>query len=287
MLQIECGRRQRQISKVASTKWGSSTKDLRALYKSYSQSKLMYAAPGWMPLLSESEKVKLSTIHNRAARSVTGNLRCTRAAQVLLEADLLPLKIQLQIECSTALERANRLPVGDPLRALARDPPPSTIDKVHAGHHVTWSNTAHESMRSVGLEPNNQTIQVAPNSVNVTNRQAILLRPSVQPWACEDASKIFFFPTTISLRSSNTPNAVQRRMVQESLRARGRHDYTAWTDGSVVEQLGGCGAVLFSDQPGPPLFEVSAQCGEMEISYTAEMAAIQMLLSKIAEFPPD
>ena len=79
---------------ISASSWGPSKESLSVLYKSFLQSLLTYASPGWFSFLSATNFTKLERLHRAASRAITG---CLSSSPILLlsEASLSPLRVTL------------------------------------------------------------------------------------------------------------------------------------------------------------------------------------------------
>ena len=59
---------------ISASSWGPSKESLSLVYKSFLQSLLTYALPGWFPFLSATNLTKLERLHRAASCAITGCL---------------------------------------------------------------------------------------------------------------------------------------------------------------------------------------------------------------------
>ena len=76
---------------ISASSWGPSKESLSVLYKSFLQSFLTYASPGWFSFLSATNLTKLERLHRAASRAITGCLSSSPIPLLLTEASLPPL----------------------------------------------------------------------------------------------------------------------------------------------------------------------------------------------------
>ena len=95
---------------ISAFSWGPSKESLSVLYKSFLQSFLTYASPGWFPFLSAINLTKLERLHQAASRAITGRLSSSPIPLLLSEASLPPLRVTLTHFTLFSYERALRLP---------------------------------------------------------------------------------------------------------------------------------------------------------------------------------
>ena len=105
---------------ISASSWGPSKESLSVLYKSFLQSLLTYASPGWFPFLSATNSTKLEHFHRAASRAIIGCLSYSPIPLLLSEASLPPLRVTLTHFTLSSYERALRLPTSFPISGLAR-----------------------------------------------------------------------------------------------------------------------------------------------------------------------
>ena len=93
---------------------------LSLLYKSFLQSLLTYASPGWFPFLSATNFTKLECLHRAASRAITGCLSSSPIPLLLTETSIPPLRVTLTHFTLLSYERALRLPTSFSISGLAR-----------------------------------------------------------------------------------------------------------------------------------------------------------------------
>ena len=107
----------------------------RALYMGKVHSLLVYAGEAWIPSLNESDLERLERAHNAGARFITGAVKTARAAGVLAEAGLRPLRVMARLSAFRFVEKLCRRPPTCPARARFLAAP---VDDTRA-HHNTAS----------------------------------------------------------------------------------------------------------------------------------------------------
>ena len=105
---------------ISASSWGPSKESLSVLYKSFLQSLLTYASPGWFPFLNATNLTKLERLHRAASRAITGCLSSSPIPLLLTEASLSPLRVTLTHFTLFSYERALRLPTSFTISGLAR-----------------------------------------------------------------------------------------------------------------------------------------------------------------------
>ena len=105
---------------ISASSWGSSKESLSLLYKSFLQSLLTYASPGWFSFLSATNLTKLERLHRAASRAITGCLSSSPIPFLLSEVSLPPLRVTLTHFSLFSYERALRLPTSFLISGLAR-----------------------------------------------------------------------------------------------------------------------------------------------------------------------
>ena len=105
---------------ISASSWGPSKESLSVLYKSFLQSLLTFALPGWLPFLSVTNFTKLERLHRAASRVITGCLSSSPIPSFVSEASLHPLRVTLTHFTLLSYERALCLPTSFPISDLAR-----------------------------------------------------------------------------------------------------------------------------------------------------------------------
>ena len=105
---------------ISASSWGPSKESLSLLYKSFLQSLLTYALPGWFPFLSTTNFTKLERLYQADSCAITGCLSSSPIPLLLSETSLLPLRVTLTHFTLSSYERALRLPTSFPISGLAR-----------------------------------------------------------------------------------------------------------------------------------------------------------------------
>ena len=105
---------------ISAFSWVPSKESLSVLYKSFLQSLLTYASPGWFPFLSATNLTKLERLHRAASRAITGCLSSSPILLLLSEASLPPLRVTLTHFTLLSNEWALRLHTSFPISSLAR-----------------------------------------------------------------------------------------------------------------------------------------------------------------------
>ena len=105
---------------VSAFSWSPSKESLSLLYKSFLRLLLIYASPGWFPLLSATNFTKLERLHRAASRAITDCLSSSPIPLLLTEASLPPLRVILTHFTLLSYEQALCLPTSFPISGLAR-----------------------------------------------------------------------------------------------------------------------------------------------------------------------
>ena len=122
--------RHKALRSIATASWGPTKESLSLLYKAFVRPVLTYASPGWFPFLCDTTTNHLEVLHRAACRVITGCLSSNPSTLLLLEAQLLPLKLTLEHQALSSFERALRLPQDfSSLNALATRNVPLSINK--------------------------------------------------------------------------------------------------------------------------------------------------------------
>ena len=102
--------RHKALCSIATASWGPTKESLSLLYKAFVRPVLTYASPGWFPFLCNTTTNHLEVLHRAACRVITGCLSSIPSSLLLLEAQLPPLKLNLEHKTLYSFERALRLP---------------------------------------------------------------------------------------------------------------------------------------------------------------------------------
>ena len=94
-------------------------KSLSLLYKAFLLLLFIYASPGWFPLLSVANIIKLERLHRTASRAIIGCLSSSRIP-LFSKALLPPLRFTLTQFALSCYERVLCLPPSFPMLDLAR-----------------------------------------------------------------------------------------------------------------------------------------------------------------------
>ena len=105
---------------ISASSWGPSKESLSLLHKAFLRPLLTYASPGWFPLLSVTNIIKLEGLHRAASSAITGCLSFYPKPLLLSEASSFPLRVTLTDFTLSSYERALRLPTSFPISGLAR-----------------------------------------------------------------------------------------------------------------------------------------------------------------------
>ena len=114
--------RSKCLAALSGKDWGANRADLRTIHLAYVQSVATYCLAAWGPSASNSHVEKLQIELNKGARAITGCTRSTPVNALLREANLIPLKLQIEYQTGTAYERVKRLPNDNPVKNLVNNP---------------------------------------------------------------------------------------------------------------------------------------------------------------------
>ena len=123
----EVNRRIGQISAVCSTHSGPSSHSVCCFQKAYAESKLLYGAEIWWPLISPRDRQRVTWTHQRCLRRTLGALAPTKIEFLYLEADTLPLADMAAHKLVERHERYRRLGT-----TTTHDPSRPIRDAVHS-----------------------------------------------------------------------------------------------------------------------------------------------------------
>ena len=285
-LKKECNRRLFQMRSVAGADWGGSCGDLRGLYIAYVRSLLECCSAAFSPLLTTTRKNELEIIQNKAARIMTGCVKATDIESLLLEANLLPLRVQYDVQAAIAVEKAARLPEKDPLNVLAMKAVGKSR-RVNTGQ--SWKHRGDKALERLkcivgrnlkngGTWPLSKKDRESTTAVDIRNREEMLIVPRVAPWNTQKAGRILFFTDMDCAKTD--PDHVKKRVTDDTVASRGKFDFEIWTDGSVIDKLGAGAGRITVTRTGTN-YDVKAASGFLSSSFRAEGVALQVALQKV------
>ena len=219
---------------------------------------------------------------------MTGCCRSTDIESLLLEANLLPMKTQYDIQATIAAERCRRMPSEDPLFKLATKATPHV--RLKRGIE-TWQHASDRVLLKLNCCPDRKNRNGGEKKVtkkerekyaaDLRNREAVLLFPSVAPWNTENVEKVTFQTHLRKPCKKSDSEEVRKNATMETLEALGVFDLEMWTDGSVEEKIGAGASVLFAKDIDKPWEIAIAPSGYLSSSYRSELTAIHVGLSRL------
>lgn len=283
----ETMRRLSQFRAIANATWGGSTRDNRAVYLAYINCLTLYCGAAYYPLLKQDLKDKIQKLENKAARIITGCLQTTNIESLLLEANLLPISYQQDIQCAITAERGRRMPAGDPLSitTLAYCPNPRLRTK-----RDCWQQQSDLVLDSVNgrvgrLGRTGNIVQITQAErlrlkIDLRNREPLLMFPTTPPWDTENANLITFKNDLIIPCTAADTNEVKKMRIDLTMAAHGTFDIELYTDGSVKDKLGAGAAMIYTNN-GRNIKIDKKSSGYISTSYHAECIALQVGIEKI------
>ena len=245
--------RNKALRSIATASWGPTKESLSLLYKAIVRPVLTYASPGWFPFLYNTATNHLEVLHRAACRVITGCLSSTPSSLLLLEAQLLPLKLTLEHQTLYSFERALRLPPDfSSLYALAIRNVPCRLKK-----KPSW-----RSFFSSATQP-------LPSP-----RESLITCPPFPPWSTTHFTVSPFIPDC-------TGNSTARLQIASSrLSSLPPSDIQVWTDGSVPSLFGPGGAGVYAIcSKCNTSNSLSFSSGPIASSFTAETFALKQGLA--------
>ena len=236
---------------ICASSWGPSKESLSLLYKSFLQSLLTHASPGWFPFLSPTNFTKLERLHRAASRAITGCLSSSPIPLLLSEASLPPLRVTLTHFTLLSYERALRLP--------------TSFSYFRFGQTRSETKTL-----QIFLEAFASTLPLMLPST--CSKEALVACPSFPPWNLPS----FTVESTLSTPSSRSdPPHSRQGAALAHLDSLSPHDLVLWTDGSVPFPFGkGGSGVLANCSPCGTEATLSFSAGPVCSSFSAEACAI-------------
>ena len=131
------------LQALAGKDWGILAIDLSQLYKAYAKPGGLYDLEVWGPFLSKTELQTLETANNRAARLITGTPPGTPSAAAVIEANLTPIRMEVEETAALLLDRYSRFPDDYHLKELtAPGPRPRLKSRGEDSHRLDWRSYA-------------------------------------------------------------------------------------------------------------------------------------------------
>ena len=202
---------------------GPSKESLSVLYKSFLQSLLTYASPGWFPFLSATNITKLERLHRAASRAITGCLSSYPIPLLLSKASLPPLRVTLTHFTLLSYERALRLPTSFPISGLAR-----------LGVKLRLCRSSRRAFAST------HPLMLPSTS----SREALVACPPCLPWNLPSFTVEFTLSTPCSRSDTHLSRQGAALAHLDSLPP---HDLMLWTDGSVPFPFGKGGSGVLAN----------------------------------------
>jgi ribonuclease HI len=287
-LKKNCNWRLSQLACIAGSDWGPQISDMRSLYIAYVRSVLEYASSVWSPLLSETRKKELEAVQNKAARIATGCLKTTSIESLLLEANLLPLYVQHNIQTGVSAERCRRFPVGDQIVEMAIKSTPIIRLKEGAGRNKSWQHVSDEVFDRLQMDPKRRDEEgkaktdTKEGCIDISNREKLLIFSSVAPWNTSKVEKVEFNTGMIQECSKDAELKVKKAITMKTIEKLGYFNTELWTDGSVEDKVGAGAGMIYDKRVC--VATVGAPSGYLSSSYRAELVAIDASLKRIQEF---
>ena len=239
-------------------------------------------------MLSETRKQQIEVIQNKAARLMTGCARSTDIESLLLEANLLPMSIQYDIQATIAAEKCRRMPDNDPLFKTSTKATPHV--RLKRGTE-TWQHSSDRVLKTLNCCPERKNrnggvkrmtrLEREMCAADLRKREKLLLFSSVPPWDTKNAEKVIFHTHLLKPWKKKDCVELRKKATKDTLEALGEFDMEMWTDGSVENKVGAGAAILFGKDILKPLDEAMAPSGYLSSSYRSELAAIQVGVSRL------
>ena len=241
--------RHKALRSIATASWGPMKESLSLLYKAFERPVLTYASPGWFPFLCNTATNHLEVLHRAACRVITGCLSSTPSSLLLLEAQLPPLKLTLEHQALSSLERALRLPPDfSSLYVLATRNVPCRLKK-----KPSWRSFC------------SSTTQPLPSP-----RETLIMSPPFPPWTATHFTISPFIPDCTGNSTARLQSASTR------LSSLSPSDIQVWTDGSVPSLFGPGGAgVHVTCSKCNTSNSLSFSTGQIASSFTAKTFAFK------------
>jgi len=235
----DCSFRMKQMMAVTGMDWGSSARDLRALYLAYVRSVILYGSAAFGSSLPASRWEELQILERKFLRMITGASKATRTGDVYLEANVMPIVVWNEFSTARLIEKYRRFQIDDPMYKMMVEynPTRSRLKK------IPIQVAADRTLRESGIDPARLTKKqtLKDDQIKHNIRLPISMFPLVPPWDTCEADKILFFPfLSEEIRPADSVEE-KKRKAMETLKNQ-VEEYgpleEVWTDGACENGLG-------------------------------------------------
>jgi len=303
------------ISRTTGKSWGGSSTSIRTAYIAHVRSLLTYGAAVWYPFITTELQNQLEATHNAAARVITGCWRYAEKNDVLLEANMTPIRTQYETHIMASVERARHRPEHEYLTQQARSIQPvvkpsaqlcarswqrtsediqaqcnvlaprkmllnGQLVQPHQGYNPRGIEyTAHQAIIAQQPEESRVHIQVRDNITDYTNRLA--------PQEARDlgSGRVQFYSNLMLPVSKSDSLEYQRGVAINTVATlrRAGANCEMWTDGSVANRRGIGVALFYTSLDERAGFDWSSRCssGTCSYSYDSEVCAVSVGLATL------
>ena len=210
--------RHNALRSIATTSRGLLKEYLSLLNKAFVLPVLTYASPGWFPFLCDTATNHLEVLHRAACRVITGCLSSTPSSLLLIEAQLPPLKLNVEHQALSFFECALCLPPDfSSLNALATRNVPCRLKK-----KPSWRSLCSSATQSLPFP-----------------RETLIMCPPFLPWTANH------FTVSPFIRNCAGNSTARLQSASNRLSSPPLFDIQVWTDGFVPSLFGPGGAGVY------------------------------------------
>ena len=123
------------MTTLGSTSFGQANEFLSIVYRQFVRTNLNYASTAWYPTISNTNRLKLERVQNRALRIITGCVKTTPVHHLQSEAKVLPIEAHLDMIGSQFFSKAST--PDHPCHHTVQAPTPPRNKKVTPSQYYT------------------------------------------------------------------------------------------------------------------------------------------------------
>ena len=236
----DCSFRMKQMMAITGMDWGSSARDLRALYLAYVRSVILYGSTVFGSSLPASRWEELEILERKFLRMITGASKATRIGDVYLEANVMPIGVWNEFSTAMLIEKYRRFQIDDPMYKMMIE---YNKTKSRLKTKIPIQIAADRTLRESGIDPARLTRKQTLNNDQVKHntRLPISMFSLVPPWKTSGAENILFFPFLSAATGPEDSVGDKKRKAMATLQSQ-IEEYgpleEVWTDGACENGLG-------------------------------------------------
>ena len=267
-------KRNKILRSLSGRKWGQSSKQLRNVHCTYTQSAIDHGLGAWGTMAAPSNLDIVGKKERAAARIITGCLNDTPINPLMCEAGLQPIEVRSKLQATLQHEKTTRLPKDTPSHITATNTAPMRLK----------TRSKKNTMLGDKLLPPRETAwyTLCKAKLECTPKENVTLFPKLEPWKWETPDIEFNYMLDGCMGKNDSDENITNA-AQNFLEKTRPNDIVCYTDGSAVEgtKNGGAGAVI--QIPNREKIIITKACGTICSSYRAEMIAIEQALTAITK----